>query len=456
MAPPAMPNASRPGPVRERLEAMLARIAAHDAALRTFITVTPEQARQAADAADARAAAGRHGGPLDGLIVSLKDNIDLAGVPTTCGSAAAFTRTPQADSTVAARLKAAGAVLVGKVNLHEFAFGGTTQNLHHGPCRNPWDAARIPGGSSGGSGASVAAGFCDASLGSDTGGSIRIPAALNGVTGLRPTVGRVSNHGSTPVSPRFDTIGPLAHDAATVAALHESLSGHDPLDPVSVPQPVESFAAACARGVAGLRIGVPSRFFFDDLDPDLARGMDDAIALFARLGAQVRGIEVEGAEAVQAQMTPMLMADAAHFHRERLADPHSGLGADVRERMMTGTRVSGTDYAAAMRAKEAWTSRVRALFEGVDVVLTPTVGFGAPLAEASMQMIAATKNLTRLTFVWSFAEVPALSVPCGFTCDGLPLGMQLVGPWWQEARLLALAHAWQRETDHHLRRPTLR
>jgi aspartyl-tRNA(Asn)/glutamyl-tRNA(Gln) amidotransferase subunit A len=258
------------------------------------------------------------------------------------------------------------------------------------------------------------------------------------------------------VSPRFDTIGPLAHDAATVAAVHEALSGHDRVDPISQPQPVESFAAACSRGVAGLRIGVPRRFFFDDLDPDLARSMEAAIALLARLGAQLRTLDVDGAEDVQAQMTPMLMADAAHFHRERLADEHSGLGADVRERMLIGTRTSGCEYAASMRAKEAWTSRVRALFEEVDVVLTPTVGFGAPLAEVSMQMIAATKNLTRMTFVWSFAEVPALSVPCGFTRDGLPLGMQLVGPWWQEARLLALAHAYQLETDHHLRRPPLR
>lgn len=441
------------GHFRGRVEACLARIAAHDARLRSFITVTGDVAREAADAADAASAAGRHTGPLGGLAVSVKDNIDMAGVPTTCGSAAAFTHVPREDSAVVAKLRGAGAALVGKVNLHEFAFGGTTQNLHHGPCRNPWDPARIPGGSSGGSGASVAAGFCEASLGSDTGGSIRIPAALNGVVGLRPTVGRVSNFGSTPVSPRFDTIGPLAHDAAVVAAVYEAIAGFDPRDALSARQPVHSFAAACARGLAGLRIGVPRSFFFDDLDPDLGRCLEEAMRVLARVGATVSATTVEGAREVQAQMTPMLLADAADFHRERLRDEQSGLGADVRERMMIGTRVTGTEYAAAMRAKEAWTRRVHELFETVDAVLVPTVAFGAPLAEQSLAMIAATKDLTRFTFAWSFAEVPALSVPCGFTRQGLPLGMQLVGPWWEEARLLAIAHAFQRETDFHLQRP---
>jgi aspartyl-tRNA(Asn)/glutamyl-tRNA(Gln) amidotransferase subunit A len=442
------------GPTMQAVERCLDAIETQDSRLRAFITVAPERARREAAQVDAAIAAGRAGPAARGCVVSIKDNVDVAGLPTTCGSAKAFHTLPNRDSIVAARLASAGAVVIGKVNLHEFAFGGTTQNPHHGPCRNPWDPERIPGGSSGGSGASVAAGMCAASLGSDTGGSIRIPAALNGVVGLRPTVGRVPNTGSTPVSPRFDTIGPLANDVATVAAIHEAISGYDPADPISVDQPVESFLAAVARGTQGIRIGIPRSFFYEDLDPDLGRRMEEAITLFGRLGASIVEIDLPEASQVQSIMTPMLLSDAADFHRAALEDPTSGLGADIRERMMIGYNASGPDYARAMRAKERWTRNLGDMFRQVDVVLTPTVKGPAPLAEQSQAMIAATKDLTRFTFVWSFAEVPALSVPCGFTASGLPLGLQLVGPWWSEARLLALGHAFQQETDYHLRRPS--
>jgi aspartyl-tRNA(Asn)/glutamyl-tRNA(Gln) amidotransferase subunit A len=441
------------GPTRQAVEQHLAAIKAQDGKLRAFITIAADRARRDAALVDAALDAGRMLSAAGGCVVSIKDNIDVAGLPTTCGSATEFHTLPNQDATVSARLATAGAIVLGKVNLHEFAFGGTTQNPHHGPCRNPWDPERIPGGSSGGSGASVAAGMCAASLGSDTGGSIRIPAALNGVVGLRPTVGRVPNTGSTPVSPRFDTIGPLSYNVTTVAAIYEAIAGYDPADPISVRQPVESFLTAVTRGVRGVRIGVPKRFFFDDLDPDLGRLMEQAFALYTSLGAEIRPIDLPEAEKIQAVMTPMLLSDAADFHRAALENPQSGLGADIRERMMIGYNASGRDYAQAMRAKERWTRSVAETFASVDAVLTPTVKGPAPLAQQSQAMIAATKDLTRFTFVWSFAEVPALSVPCGFTHDGLPLGMQLIGPWWGEAGLLALGHAFQQETDYHLRRP---
>jgi aspartyl-tRNA(Asn)/glutamyl-tRNA(Gln) amidotransferase subunit A len=439
----------------QSVESCLANIEAMDGRIRAFITVAATRAREEAKRIDGMLAAGRALTSAGGCVVSIKDNIDVGGLATTCGSAKSFHTLPNRDSTVAARLAAAGAVTIGKVNLHEFAFGGTTQNPHHGPCRNPWDTDRIPGGSSGGSGASVAAGMCAASLGSDTGGSIRIPAALNGVVGLRPTVGRVPNTGSTPVSPRFDTIGPLAHDVTTVAAVYEAIAGHDPADPISAPQPVESFLSAVTRGMSGLRIGVPESFFFEGLDADLALRMEEAIALFGKLGAQIVAIDLPDAGSIQSIMTPMLLSDAADYHRAALEDAGSGLGADIRERMMIGYNASGPDYARAMRAKERWARSVANAFETVDAIITPTVNGPAPLAEASQAMIAATKDLTRFTFVWSFAEVPALSVPCGFTRGGLPLGLQLVGPWWSEARLLALGHFFQQETDYHLRRPRL-
>ncbi len=444
------------GPTMQAVERCLAAIAAQDKQLRAFITVATERALRDAERVDHAIASGRSTGALSGRVVSVKDNIDVAGLPTTRGSAARFHTYPDSDATVCARLGATDAVVIGKVNLHEFAFGGTTQNPHHGPCRNPWDPSRIPGGSSGGSGASVAAGMCDASLGSDTGGSIRIPAALNGVVGLRPTVGRVPNTGSTPVSPRFDTIGPLARDVATTAAVYEAIAGYDPADPISVQRPVDSFLAAVGRGVKGIRIGVPRHFFFDDIHRDLGERMDDARRVLDSLGARFIEIDLPDAASIQSTMTPMLLADAADYHREALEDPASGLGADIRERMMIGYRATGIDYARAMRMKERWARILDETFRTVDVILTPTVAGPAPLAEESQQMILATRDLTRFTFVWSFAEVPALSVPCGFTSDNLPLGMQLVGPWWHESDLLALGHAFQRETDFHLRRPLAR
>lgn len=444
------------GPTQQALQHHLAAIDRQDTRLRAFISTAPQTATQQAIRIDQALALGRRLGALAGCVISIKDNIDVAGMPTTRGSAPRFHTHPTVDATVCARLRSADAVLIGKVNLHEFAFGGTTQNPHHGPCRNPWDPERIPGGSSGGSGASVAAGMCLASLGSDTGGSIRIPAALNGVVGLRPTVGRVPNTGSTPVSPRFDTIGPLAHDVATVAALFETIAGHDPADAISQPRSVDSFLSAVGRGVRGLRLGLPRGFFFDDLHPDLGKRLDDARQVFQSLGVELVAIDLPDAAAIQSVMSPMLLADAADFHRAALEDPDSGLGADIRERLMIGYRASGIDYARAMRMKERWAHALEQVFQQVDCILTPTVAGPAPLAEQSQAMILATRDLTRFTFVWSFAEVPALSVPCGFTSDGLPLGMQLVGRWWDEARLLALGHAFQRETDYHLRRPTTR
>jgi aspartyl-tRNA(Asn)/glutamyl-tRNA(Gln) amidotransferase subunit A len=214
---------------------------------------------------------------------------------------------------------------------------------------------------------------------------------------------------------------------------------------------VDSFLAAVAQGARGLRVGIPKSFFFDDIHADLGLRMEEAQTVFRSMGVELTAIDLPDAASIQQIMTPMLLADAADFHRAALEDAQSGLGADIRERMMIGYRASGVDYARAMRAKERWERVVAQTFEKVDAILTPTVAGPAPLAEASQEMILATKDLTRFTFVWSFAEVPALSVPCGFTADGLPLGLQLVGPWWSETRLLALGHAFQQETDHHLR-----
>jgi len=438
---------------RQKVEEYLESIQKQDSSLRAFITVMDTEARRDADLFDKRLLEGIQLSPAGGLVISIKDNIDVAGIRTTCGSSAEFHTFPKHDAEVSARLRNAGAILIGKVNLHEFAFGGTTQNPHHGLCKNPWDKTRIPGGSSGGSGVSVAARMCDASLGSDTGGSIRIPAALNGVTGLRPTVGRVSNRGSSPVSPRFDTIGPLGRDVATVAAVYEAIAGYDANDNISVKCPVDSFAAAIGNSISGLRIGIPESFFYEDIDTEIGHAMESAIKIFDQLGAKIRKINLNRAKDTQGLMTPMLLADAALFHKAKLENPMSGIGLDIRERMMIGYNTTGMEYARSNRAKEGWTRDVSNIFEEVDAIITPTVSFVAPPAENSLGMIATTKDLTRLTFVWSFAEVPAMSIPCGFTREGLPMGLQLIGPWWQESRLFALGHAFQQETNFHLCKP---
>lgn len=432
----------------EKVNLHLIRQASLNNELRALITTMDAEARQ-------QAAASRGTGPLEGLTVAVKDNIDVAGVPTTAGSAFFSDCVANSDATVSARLRAARAVIVGKANLHEFAFGGTTQNPHHGRCRNPWNPDCIPGGSSGGSGASVAAGMCDVSLGTDTGGSIRIPAALNGVVGLRPTVGRVPNTGSVPVSEQFDTIGPLAYSAREAAAVFEAIAGYDPACEMSVDRPVDSWTSVRARGLHGLRVGVPRSFFFEGIDEEVDTAVRAMFGILSDLGLSVRDVDLPGVEAVHQQMSNVLLCDAAAYHRKRLEESPERFGDDVRERMMIGYETSGIDHAEGQAAQRRWRRQVETLFQSVDLIVTPTVGFAAPRISDSARMIEATRGLTRLTFPWSFAQVPALSLPCGFTREGLPIGAQLVGRYFDEALLFAVADAVQDVTDFHLSRPAL-
>lgn len=432
----------------EKLALQLARQERLNPGLRALITPMPESARSDLAAGVA--------GPLAGLTVAVKDNIGVAGIRATAGSAFFADRVANADATVISRLRQAGAIMVGKANLHEFAFGGTTQNPHYGACRNPWDPEAIPGGSSGGSGAAVAVGMCDVALGTDTGGSTRIPAALNGIVGLRPTVGRVSNAGSVPVSAMFDTIGPMAFEAGVVATVFEAIAGHDPACEMSVDVPVQSWIAARGRGLSGMRVGVPRNFFFEGVDAEVEAAVRALLGTMSDLGCTVTGFDLPGVEAVHAQMTDVLLCDAAAFHRERLAGAPERFGADVRERMMIGYRISGIDHASGMTAQRHWRRRIELLFDSLDVIVTPTVGFAAPRIADSGRMIEATRGLTRLTFPWSFAQVPVVSLPCGFTSAGLPVGAQLVGRHFDEARLLAVADAVQAVTGFHRRRPALR
>jgi aspartyl-tRNA(Asn)/glutamyl-tRNA(Gln) amidotransferase subunit A len=437
--------------IRQRVRLLARAAEAINPTLRALISLNPRLAEDAEALAPRLARGGLPSAA--GLTVSVKDNIDTAGWTTTMGSAFFRNHVPARDAVVVERLKRAGALVTGKANLHEFAFGATTQNPHHGLGRNPWNTDAIPGGSSGGSGSSVAGGLCDVSLGTDTGGSIRIPAALNGVAGLRPTHGAVPNTGCFPVSDPHDTIGPLARTVAEVADVHEVIAGHDAGDACCVDRPVTSWTREFARGIEGLRIGVPAHWCFADIDPEVERLVRAAIDALRRLGARVDTVTLPRVEDTQKHLMAMVHADAAAHHAERLATAPDTFGPDVLDRLRHGQRVDSRGYADALRFKERWLRTIEETFSEVDVLLMPTCPVTAPLHTDAAKMLETTRKLSRFTYAWAMAGTPALSVPCGFTADGLPAAIQLVGPRWHDARVLALGAHYQQATTHHLKRP---
>lgn len=425
---------------------------------RAMLSVAQDSARERARELDQRLARGEWCGLLAGMTMSLKDNIDVAGTVTTAGSKILANNMANRDAFITARLKRAGAVIVGKANLHEWVFGPTSQSTHYGPVRNPWDTSRIPGGSSGGSGASLAAGMCVGSIGSDTGGSIRLPAAFCGVAGLRPSIGRISCRGSVPVSAWFDTLGPMARRVSDVARIFSVMAGHDPEDPISRDVPVPNVLAELDRPLDGLRLGIQRRWFFEDLDPATLQAMDAALGVFTDLGAEIVDIDLGDVERSHELLAfKVLLADAYNVHKEGLKARPDEYGRDVYTRAMLGKDVTGAQYAAALRWNEGFQQRLRAVFADVDAILSPTIPFGAPKAETGQEGEAwfqTIREITRFTYCWSFAGVPALSVPCGFDENGMPLSMQIAAPWFDETVALRLGHAYQAVTDHHLKTPS--
>lgn len=438
-------------------EAALAAVETWNPSTKAMLTVTADAALERAREIDTRLADGEWAGLLAGMTMSLKDNIDVAGMVTTAGSKVLANNMSNRDAFIVERLKRAGAVFIGKANLHEWVFGPTSQSTHYGPVRNPWDTARIPGGSSGGSGASLAAGMCVGSIGSDTGGSIRLPSAFCGVAGLRPTIGRISCRGSVPVSAWFDTLGPMARRVSDVARLFTVVAGHDPDDPISEDVAVPNVLAELDRPVNGLRLGIQRRWFFDGLDPTAEQALDGAIAVFRDLGVEIVEIDLGDVEMSHELLAfKVLLADAYHVHKERLETRPDDYSRDVYTRAMLGKQVTGSEYAAALRWNEGFRQRLRQVFGDVDAILSPTIPFGAPEAEAGQEGQAwfdTIREITRFTYCWSFAGVPALSVPCGFDGNGMPLGMQIAAAWFDEATALRLGHAYQGRTQHHVQVP---
>ena len=436
----------------ELVRACIAKIERLDGQLVAFISKTLDRALADAARADGERAAGTDRGPLHGMPVALKDLYDVKGDVTTAGSKIFADNTAAEDSAVASSLRAAGAVLLGKTNLHEWAFGVTNQNPHFGAAKNPWDPTRIPGGSSGGTAIAIATGMCFVSPGSDTGGSIRIPAALCGVAGLKPTYGRISLRGAVPLSWSLDHPGPLARSVRDLAIALQALAGYDPRDPASASVPVDDYLARLEDGVRGLRILVPSTHFFEDLDADVERAVRDAASAFGSLGAVVSNGPLPRTEELPQTQRAVLSVDAATFHHERLRERPQDFGADVLQRLRAGEQISGTDTARARRAQAEIRREWIRILDDVDVILTPTTPIPAPPRDGQ-DAVAAAARLTANTSPFNLTGLPALSIPCGFTRDGLPIGLQLAAAPWREALLLRAARAYEAATRWHERHP---
>lgn len=438
----------------ELVRTYLERIEKLNPSLNVYLTVTAEEALAAATAAEQAVIRGERGGSLPGIPVALKDNCDVAGVRMTAGAKFLRDNVATVDSGVAARLRQAGAVILGKLNMHEWAIGATTRNPFFGPCRNPWDPQRIPGGSSGGSGAALAADMTLAAIGTDTGGSVRIPAALNGISGIRPTVGRVSNRGVVPVSWTFDTVGPMARRVEDIAHLLQVVAGYDPEDPSSIDMPVPDYLSEIRKDVKGLRIGVLRGHFHTEPEPAVTKAAQQAARVYERLGVHVEELELPGAEAAIERMSELILTEAAAFHQARREERPEDFGQDVMTRLQRGAAVTGVQYALAREAQRRWQRQIEQVFTQYDLLLAPTCGISAPVIEES-EGVETTRLLTRFTYPLNLALVPVLSIPCGFTEEGLPIGLQVAARHWQEALALRATWAYQQATDWHLRRPTL-
>jgi len=436
----------------EETRRCLKNIEQFDPLVNAYVHVMPEDALKEAEAIDQAHLQGISSGVLGGMPISVKDCIDVAGVPCTNGSTFFKDYVPEQDALIVQRLRNAGAVILGKTNLHEFAYGSTTQNPHYGSTRNPWDLDRIPSGSSGGAGASVAAQMCIGAVGSDTGGSVRTPAAINGVTGLRPSMGSIPMTGSfTRICPAIDTVGPLGVSVQVVARMFAAMAGYDDEDLYSVKKEQPEFLDILNQSVEGCRIGLPRKFFFENLEEGVGDAVETGAAQLAELGAEIVEVELEDAEQAQQSVMPMVWADAYEYHRDRAENTPECFGRDVLDRILLGREVSGRDYAAALRARESWNRTVDRVLEGVDVILTPTTPITAPLIQDSGDMLSTTHHLTRFTYLFSWSGLPGLSVPCGFTKTGLPIGMLLNGRPWEEKLLFRIGNCYQDNTDWHKR-----
>jgi len=426
---------------------VLARIDAVEPAVRAFATVTADHAVMSAKQAEKEIAAGQYRGPLHGVTVGVKDLVETAGVATTSSSQTRADYVPKEDAAIVRRLQDAGAIMVGKTHTHEFAFGVITPTT-----RNPWNTEHIPGGSSGGSGAALAAGMCHIAVGTDTGGSIRIPASVNGVAGLKPTYGRVSRSGIASLSWALDHVGPMARTVADAAAMLQAVAGYDRSDPATVDLPVDDYAAALTGGVEGLTIGVPTNYYFDGTDPEVESAVRAAVDRLAGLGATVREVEIPLPEAYMPAEYAIFLAEASAYHQQRLRTKGELIQPDVRLLLEVGELVYATDYIKALRARTLMQNGWRDMFaQGLDLLAAPTLPHVA--AKVGQQQFElgepepVINAYVRTSAPGNLTGLPAMSVPCGFSSAGLPIGLQLIGRPFDERTVLQAAAAFESAYD---------
>ncbi len=435
------------------VEACLARIQTYNPKINAFITVLREQALRQAKEAEAELRAGRSRGPLHGIPIALKDNIDTAGIRTTAASAVFDDRVPKEDATVVTKLKAAGAIFIGKANLHEFAFGGTSATSYFGPVRNPWALERNPGGSSGGSAAAVSTDCCYAALGTDTGGSIRTPSSYCSVVGLKATYGLVPIRGIIPLTLSLDHCGPITRTVEDAAIMLNTMAGYDRLDITSVEHPKEDYVAGMKQPISGLRLGIPRAPFFDWLDPDVAKSVEAAIAVLAKLTKSVKDVTLPPTG------TLSLNGETFAYHEEYFAHGAGRYQIPTRRSLQNSQNAKAADYVRSRWKLELIRRTIDDAFTDFDLVVLPTRRHTPRTVDASIKREESDKPRNpelENTGQFDIYGIPAISVPCGFTSAGLPVGLMIAGPRFSESRVLALANAYERATEWHKRRPPIR
>ncbi|MBI2199745.1 MAG: Asp-tRNA(Asn)/Glu-tRNA(Gln) amidotransferase subunit GatA [Candidatus Rokubacteria bacterium] len=453
-------RAGRLSPV-EATRACLDRIARLDGRLRAFITLDGEGALATARTLEADARAGRWRGPLHGVPLAFKDLCHIRGLPSSCGTKTPHYFFAEAECTAVRRLVGAGAVTLGKLNMSELAMGPFGDNAHHGDVQNPWRLGHCAGGSSSGSGAAVAAGLAMGALGTDTGGSIRLPAGCCGIVGLKPTYGRVSRAGVMPLSWSMDHVGPMALTVRDVALLLGVIAGHDPEDATSSPRAAADCAAALGHPIAGLRVGVPENYYFHGVDPEMEAGVRRAAGALEALGARVSEVRIPDPGLITDVANIIARAESAAIHSRLLRERPQDLQPAVRARLELGVRIPAHDYLQALRLRARLAREfIREVFSEADALAVPVIPEPAPAladvkAGTTEDVTARMKQFSRLTRPWNGLGLPALSVPCGFSGAGLPLGFQIVGRPFDEVTVLRLGHAYEQAAGWHLRRPPL-
>ncbi len=432
-------------------EATLARIEAQNEALNAFMTVTVAQALEAARAAEAEIARGQVRGPLHGVPLAVKDLFATNGVRTTGGSKLLDDWVPEHDAAAVERLETAGAVLLGKTGMHELAYGTTSNNAHYGPVRNPWDPACHPGGSSGGSAAAVAAGLAFGALGSDTGCSIRQPAACCGIVGLKPTFGRVSKFGALPLSWSMDHVGPMTRSVADAALMLQVLAGPDPRDPNCVDRAVPDYSKALTGDIGGTRIALARGFFFADCDPEVAAAVEAAADALGGLGARVEDVELPEMETAYLVGGVTIACEAAAYHAKSLRERPEAFSEELRASLELGGFYSAVDYLQAQRLRRGITETILHAMAPFDAVLTPTSPVPATPLDDTPPGHGALRH--RNTIPFNLTGLPAISLPCGVTRAGLPIGLQIAGRAFDEAGVLRIARAYEAATEWRARHP---